>query len=114
MLVPVPRPALLDTKGVVYTKRWVVELLLDLAGYTSAGNLVDAVAVEPSAGERAFLSLMILRLADSCERLGRPISDCRQSLVACELDEKAAKDAGIETTVPFLAGSTDASQEQTD
>ena len=28
--------------------------------------------------------------------------------------EKAAKDAGIETTVPFLAGRTDASQEQTD
>ena len=28
--------------------------------------------------------------------------------------EKAAKDAGIQTTVPFLAGRTDASQEQTD
>ena len=28
--------------------------------------------------------------------------------------EKAAKDAGIETVVPFLAGRTDASQEQTD
>jgi catalase-peroxidase len=28
--------------------------------------------------------------------------------------EKAAKDAGIETTVPFVAGRTDASQEQTD
>jgi catalase-peroxidase len=28
--------------------------------------------------------------------------------------EKAAKDAGIEVTVPFLAGRTDASQEQTD
>ncbi|MGI4756371.1 MAG: catalase/peroxidase HPI [Janthinobacterium lividum] len=28
--------------------------------------------------------------------------------------EKAAKDAGIETTVPFLAGRTDATQEQTD
>jgi catalase-peroxidase len=28
--------------------------------------------------------------------------------------EKAAKDAGVQTTVPFLAGRTDASQEQTD
>lgn len=28
--------------------------------------------------------------------------------------EKAAKDAGVETTVPFLAGRTDATQEQTD
>jgi hypothetical protein len=88
VLVP-PAPAL-EPKGVVYTKRWVVELLLDLAGYTSSANLVDAVAVEPSAGEGAFLALMIERLADSCQRLGRPISDCRSSLIAYELDEVSA------------------------
>ncbi len=35
-------------------------------------------------------------------------------LAGCAGVEKAAKDAGIETTVPFLAGRTDASQEQTD
>lgn len=87
----VPRPAPLEPKGVVYTKRWVVELLLDLAGYTSSANLVDAVAVEPSAGEGAFLALMIERLADSCQRLGRPISDCRKSLIAYELDEMSAE-----------------------
>ena len=36
LLIPslVPRPSALEPKGVVYTKRWVVELLLDLAGYT--------------------------------------------------------------------------------
>jgi len=79
-----------EPKGVVYTKRWVVELLLDLAGYTAGANLVDAVAVEPSAGEGAFLAPMIERLADSCRRLGRPISDCRHSLVAYELDEGSA------------------------
>jgi hypothetical protein len=33
---------------------------------------------------------MIERLADSCERLGRPISDCRGSLIAYELDEASA------------------------
>lgn len=89
----VPRLAPLEPKGVVYTKRWVVELLLDLAGYTSQSNLVDAVAVEPSAGEGAFLTLMIERLADSCQRLGRPISDCRESLIAYELDEVSAERA---------------------
>ena len=68
-----PRLAPFEPKGVVYTKRWVVELLLDLAGYSSSANLVDAVAVEPAAGDGAFLGLMIERLADSCERLGRPI-----------------------------------------
>jgi len=91
--VLVPRPAPLEPKGVVYTKRWVVELLLDLAGYASSANLVDSVAVEPSAGEGAFLALMIERLADSCQRLGRPISDCRKSLIAYELDEVSAERA---------------------
>jgi adenine-specific DNA-methyltransferase len=91
--VPVPRLAPLEPKGVVYTKPWVVELLLDLAGYTSSANLIDSVAVEPSAGDGAFLSQMIERLADSCERLGRPMSDCRGSLIAYELDEASASRA---------------------
>jgi hypothetical protein len=87
---PVARIGLAEPKGVVYTKRWVVELLLDLGGYASCQNLVDAVAVEPSAGEGAFLVPMLERLADSCRRLGRPISDCRDSLIAYELDERSA------------------------
>jgi adenine-specific DNA-methyltransferase len=91
--VLVPRPAPLEPKGVVYTKRWVVELLLDLAGYTANANLVDAVAVEPAAGEGAFLVAMIARLTDSCRRLGRPIADCRNSLIAYELDEGSAERA---------------------
>ena len=42
LLVPVlpRRLASLEPKGVVYTKRWVVELLLDLAGYASTANVV--------------------------------------------------------------------------
>jgi hypothetical protein len=97
-----PRLAPLEPKGVVYTKRWVVELVLDLAGYTSSANLVDVIAVEPSAGEGAFLRGMIERLTDSCERQGRPISDCEGSLIAYELDETSAERArtlAIETLV---------------
>jgi hypothetical protein len=91
-LLPDLAPCLapLEPKGVVYTKRWVVELILDLAGYISTANLVDALAVEPSAGDGAFLGLMVGRLADSCQRLGRPISDCRSSLIAYELDDVSA------------------------
>jgi hypothetical protein len=83
----------LETKGVVYTKRWVVELLLDLAGYRSEANLVDAVAVEPAAGDGAFLGPMIERLAESCERLKRPLSDCKDALIAYELDDASAERA---------------------
>ena len=89
-----PRPEIpVEAKGVVYTKRWVVELLLDLAGYRAEVNLVDAVAVEPAAGDGAFLGPIIERLADSCQKLGRPLSDCRDSLLAYELDEESADKA---------------------
>jgi adenine-specific DNA-methyltransferase len=95
-LVPVPprRVSPLEPKGVVYTKRWVVELLLDLAGYTSSANLVDTIAVEPSAGDGAFLGRMIERLADSCERQGRAISDCRNSLINWTKEVGARANAG--------------------
>lgn len=88
-----PQLASREVKGVVYTKRWVVDLLLDLADYTSSRNLVDAVAVEPAAGDGAFLGRMIERLAESCDRLGRPISDCRDSLIAYELNEESVRRA---------------------
>jgi len=77
-------------KGVVFTKAWVVELLLDLAGYDGRGNLVDSVAIEPAAGEGAFLVPMALRLIRSCLGQNRPVSDCQPSLVAYELDEASS------------------------
>lgn len=95
LLAP-PRAAKLappETRGVVYTKRWVVELLLDLAGYRSEANLAVAVAVEPAAGDGAFLGPMIERLAASCRRLDRPLADCRNALIAYELDDASAERA---------------------
>lgn len=89
-----PRPEFpVEAKGVVYTKRWVVELLLDLAGYRSEANLIDSIAVEPSAGDGAFLGPIIERLVESCQRLRRPLSDCKTSLLAYELDEESADKA---------------------
>jgi adenine-specific DNA-methyltransferase len=82
-----------EPKGVVYTKRWVVELLLDLAGYTADRNLVDVVAVEPAAGNGAFLGPIVERLVDSCRRECKPLTACLGSLVAYELDETSAQRA---------------------
>ncbi|HEX4232209.1 MAG TPA: Eco57I restriction-modification methylase domain-containing protein [Bryobacteraceae bacterium] len=91
LLTPALFPKLAaEPKGVVYTKPWVVDLLLNLAGYTSGKNLVDAVAIEPAAGNGAFFGPMVERLLGSCQRLGRPLSDCADSLVAFELDEHSA------------------------
>ena len=74
----------------VYTKRWVVELLLDLCWLPLKCNLVDAVAVEPAAGDGAFLLPMVERLVQSCRRLSRPLSECEGSLIAYELDDDSA------------------------
>jgi len=77
--------------GAVYTRPWVVELLLDLAGYAAPRNLVDARAVEPSAGEGAFLLPMVARLLAACRAQQRPWLDCRDSVRAYDIDAVALR-----------------------
>jgi hypothetical protein len=75
--------------GVVYTRPWVADLVLGLAGYDAEENLVDAIAVEPSCGSGAFLEPMIRRLSSSCLRQDRPLSDCEGSIMAFDLSPAA-------------------------
>ncbi len=82
----------------MYTKRWVVELLLDLAGYRSENNLVETVAVEPASGDGAFLAPMVKRLVQSCKRLGRALEETQGSLIAYELDDESATRARMLAT----------------
>jgi hypothetical protein len=89
--VALPRP--LEQKGAVYTRRWVVDLLLDLSGYVPEANLVDSVAVEPAAGHGSFLEGMISRLMESCKRQGRVIEECKGSIIAYEVDPASAERA---------------------
>ena len=86
-------PSAEGAHGVVYTRAWVVELMLDLAGYLPERNLVDALAVEPAAGQGAFLTRMARRLVLSCRGQRRPPGDCLESLVAYERDPQAASAA---------------------
>lgn len=79
--------------GVVYTKPWMVELVLDLAGYLPEKSLAQLVALEPSAGDGAFLSAMVRRLVESCERHGTPLSKATSALQAFEIDPEAAEKA---------------------
>lgn len=93
--------------GEVFTRRWVVDLILDLAGFTVDRDLCGLVAVEPSCGAGAFLVPMTERLIESCQRHGRPLADVRNALRAfdllptnAELAQKAVGkalvDAGLE------------------
>jgi len=94
---------------VVYTKAWVVDLILDLAGYTADKDLAAAVAVEPAAGDGAFVVPMARRLIASCRRYGRPIHDCTDGLIAYEIDEIGANAArfAVETLLHELGVARD-------
>ncbi|MDR3741479.1 MAG: Eco57I restriction-modification methylase domain-containing protein [Terracidiphilus sp.] len=80
-----------EPQGVVYTKRWVVDLLLDLAGYTSEHDLIHSVAIEPSAGDGAFFVPMVERLAQRCLQHNHPIESCQSALIAFELNPMSAE-----------------------
>ncbi len=93
--------------GEVFTRRWVVDLILDLSGFTAERDLAGMVAVEPSCGSGAFLAPMAERIIESCRAHGRPLADIRHALrafdllpVNAELAEKtiagALTDAGLD------------------
>ena len=80
----------IDKDGRVYTKPWVVDLILDLAGYRPEADLAGSLAVEPAAGHGVFLAAMARRLVRSCRRFGRPLEDALPALIAFEIDAPSA------------------------
>jgi adenine-specific DNA-methyltransferase len=74
-----------DEYGAVFTRRWVVELILDLVGFTPDRDLATMHAIEPACGDGAFLGPIVERLVESCRRHGRPLTDAADALDACDL-----------------------------
>ena len=73
--------------GEVFTRRWVVELILEVAGYRSDLDLASLVAVEPSCGSGAFLGPMVERLSKSLRGCGETLDDASAALRAYDLQE---------------------------
>jgi len=71
--------------GEVFTRQWVVELMLDLVGYTPDADLGAKVIVEPSCGRGAFLLPIVERLAQSCAAYGRPLSELEGAIAGFDL-----------------------------
>jgi adenine-specific DNA-methyltransferase len=71
--------------GEVFTRRWVVDLILDLVGYRADRDLVGMRAVEPACGSGAFLAAMIERLMDSARLHGRDLREAQEALAAKDL-----------------------------
>jgi hypothetical protein len=87
---PERRELTLEERGAIYTKEWVVDLILDLAGFTSDQDLAAARTVEPACGEGSFLVPMVRRFVASCRRFGRALDGCWDAIVAFELDGPTA------------------------
>jgi hypothetical protein len=80
-----------EKNGVVYTRSWVVDLMLDLAGYTTGHDLQPLLIVEPASGNGRFVLAIVQRLIDSCRTFNRPMESTTCSLLTCELDPESSR-----------------------
>lgn len=78
-------PSEVAETGEVFTRAWIVDLILDLAGYDVERDLAAMVAVEPACGAGAFLGPMTARLSASCRRHGRRLGEARGAIRAFDL-----------------------------
>jgi hypothetical protein len=58
----------IDERGAIYTRREVVEFILDLVGYTEDLALADFRLLEPSVGDGGFILPVVERLLTSARR----------------------------------------------
>jgi adenine-specific DNA-methyltransferase len=98
--------------GEVFTRRWVVDLILDLAGYMPERDLTGLRALEPACGSGAFLVPMIERLIASAARWNAPVCDLTDCIRAFDLlqgnvaaSRRRARDLLIELDVDELTAS---------
>ncbi len=71
--------------GEVFTRRWVVELILDLVGYRAEQDLGGSVIVEPACGCGAFMVPIVERLVASCRRHSRSMGDMGHAIRGFDL-----------------------------
>ena len=61
----------IEERGAIFTKREVVDFILDLTGYTEASTLADCRLLEPSFGDGDFLLPAVDRLLAAATRDGK-------------------------------------------
>ncbi|CAM4165235.1 N-6 DNA methylase [Nocardiopsis rhodophaea] len=71
--------------GEVFTRSWIVDLILDLVGYTADRDLARLKIAEPACGAGAFLSAIAKRLSESCRAHRRDLSEAAQAVRAFDL-----------------------------
>ena len=71
--------------GEVFTRRWIVDLILDLVGYTPDKDLGAQRLYEPSCGTGAFLIPVVDRLIASSQNHNRPLASLGDAIRAFDL-----------------------------
>lgn len=71
--------------GEVFTRRWVVELILSLCSYTPDRDLGTLTVIEPACGTGAFLVPLVERLAESARLHQRDLSDAGNAIRALDI-----------------------------
>jgi adenine-specific DNA-methyltransferase len=98
--------------GEVFTRRWVVDLILDLSGYTPEKDLAGLTVVEPACGSGAFLIALVERLIESAKRHGHKLVSTRNAIIARDLQaHHVAKSRAVVRQALATAG-IDSSQSQ--
>lgn len=95
------------TFGDVFTRRWVVDVLLDLSGYLVDRDLALLRLVEPSAGAGAFLLPAIERLLTSARAHGHAIDELADCIRAWEVQPQLASDLRARIAATLVTSGVD-------
>lgn len=79
--------------GEVFTRRWVVDLILDLVGYIPEKDIGAQVLIEPSCGTGAFLVPVVERLITSSTDHGHDLRELGPAVRAFDLLDANAERA---------------------
>ncbi|GEL47125.1 type II DNA modification methyltransferase [Cellulomonas hominis] len=71
--------------GEVFTRRWVVDALLDMVGYRVETDLAASTIIEPAVGSGAFLGPIVERLCRSARRHDVPFAELADAIRAYDL-----------------------------
>ncbi|RSZ61184.1 SAM-dependent methyltransferase [Corynebacterium hylobatis] len=74
--------------GEVFTRRWVVEAILDLVGYTPDRDLSQLRLIEPSVGSGSFFVPIVERLLESARVYDVPVKDLSHALFGLDLQRE--------------------------
>lgn len=89
--------------GVVYTKRWVVDMILDLVGYVPGAGIADKVVVEPSCGRGAFMVAIAERLADEVASRELGWGHIKDAVRGYDVDPGSVKETACAVSAALVA-----------